>query len=278
MRTYISIVIPCKDDRRILECVKSIDYRYVSIEIVLNGATKEFTKWIQNKTNGNKHIAIHSLSKPNLSWALEYGTQHAKHNLVLYMDSDCRFEKGAIEFFANMCRKYDMSTNVLKGEVIFAKGKSYLSSVISKSREHHTAEILTAYKPPLLISKEILPKIGGYAFNKKLIWREDSDLDNRIRMANINILPVKNGIIHHHVISLKTDLRSTFRYGVGLAIANILKIKLTEVPRSAFSTFKSKGLIVATYMLFRNRVYNAGYIYARIRLLSRSYLYEKTNR
>jgi GT2 family glycosyltransferase len=129
-----------------------------------------------------------------------------------------------------------------------------------------------------MISKLILNNIGGYAFNKKLIWREDSDLDNRIRVAGINIIHVPCGVIYHHVISLKTDLRSTFRYGVGLAIANALDIKLTEVPRSTASAFKSKGVIVALYMLFRNRVYNAGYIYARVRLLSKAYLDEKINR
>lgn len=153
-----------------------------------------------------------------------------------------------------------------------------MSRVISESRTHHTAEVLTAYKPPLMISKQILQKIGGYAFNIKLIWREDSDLDNRIRNAGIAIVHVPQGVIYHHTISLKTDLRSTFRYGIGLAIANVLGIKLTEVPRSTASAFKSKGAVVALYMLFRNRVYDAGYVYARARLLSKGYLEGKINR
>lgn len=280
MKPFLSIVIPCKDDRRIVECLKSIDYPNASIEIVLNGATAQFSKWLDTKIKDYKYttVIVHSLPKPNLSWALEYGTRHSKYDLVLYMDSDCRFKKGAINGFLETSKKYNVSQNVFKGEVVFEKGKTYLSHIIAASRSYHTAETLTAYKPPLMISKEILPKIGGYAFNKKLIWREDSDLDNRVRTAKIAIIPVNDGIIYHRAISLKTDLRSTFRYGIGLAIANVLKIKLTEVPRSTCGALRSKGVIVALYMLFRNRVYDAGYIYARIRLMSKKYLHEKISR
>jgi glycosyltransferase involved in cell wall biosynthesis len=274
----ISIVIPCKDDPEIMNCIRSIDYSNADIEIILNGTPESFYSWLVKELKSFKKVHIHRLPKPNLSWALEYGTQHAKNDLVLYMDSDCRFKKGAVQAFAEMVIKHDPSKNVFKGDVVFEEGHTYLSRVISESRTHHTAEVLTAYKPPLMVSKAILPKIGGYAFNVKLIWREDSDLDNRIRQASINILHVPAGVIYHHTISLKTDLRSTFRYGIGLAIANVLHIKLTEVPRSTASAFKSKGLVVALYMLCRNRIYDAGYVYARVRLLSKAYLDGKVNR
>ncbi len=278
MNTPISIIIPCKDDPEILDCVRSIDYHNAEISIVLNGTPDDFYEWLSGEVQGDARVAMHRLPRPNLAWALEFGTQHAKHDLIVYMDSDCRFEKGALQVFVDTAERYDVAMNVFKGDVIFEEGGSYLSRVISESRTHHTAEVLTAYKPPLMISKQILQKIGGYAFNIKLIWREDSDLDNRIRNAGIVIVHVPQGVIYHHTISLKTDLRSTFRYGIGLAIANVLGIKLTEVPRSTASAFKSKGAVVALYMLFRNRVYDAGYVYARARLLSKGYLEGKINR
>jgi len=278
LTTPISIVIPCKDDSEIMNCIRSIDYTYAHIEIVLNGAPDTFKQWLKNSVSNRKNVTIHELPKANLAWALEYGTQNAQHDLVLYMDSDCRFEPGAVQSFVEVSAKLNPSFNVFKGDVIFEDGKTHISKIISESRAHHTTEVLTAYKPPLMISKSILSKIGGYAFNAKLIWREDSDLDNRIRQASIHINHVPKVIIYHHTISLKTDLRSTFRYGIGLAIANVLGIKLTEVPRSTVSAFKSKGYIVALYMLFRNRIYNFGYIYGRMRLLSKDYLDGKINR
>lgn len=283
MKTAISIIIPCKDDPEILQCIQSIDYEPALIEVVFNGSPRKFINWVKiaTKKDGlkqNRTIIFHELSRPNLALALEHGTQHAKHEFVLYMDSDCRFHAGAIQRFLDIAKKHDSSKNVFKGEVIFEAGPKRIDSIIAASRTHHTTEVLTAYKPPLMISKKILPAIGGYAFNEKLIWREDSDLDNRIREAGITILPVSGGLIDHHVITLKTDIRSTYRYGIGLAIAHVLRIKLTEVPRSTASAFRSKGAIVALYMLFRNRVYDAGYIYARIRLLSPRYLDDKIAR
>lgn len=277
--TPLSIIIPCKDDPEVIECIKSIDYGPAVAEVVFNGSPKKFIRWVKKETKEQGFSVIfHELAKPNLALALEYGTQHAQHDLILYMDSDCRFHPGAVQRFIAIAEKHDVSSHVFKGEVIFEPGTSYLSRIIASSRSHHTAEVLTAYKPPLMVSKRILPSIGGYAFNERLIWREDSDLDNRIREAGIAITPVPGGLINHHTINLKTDLRSTFRYGIGLAIANALRIKLTEVPRSTMSAYRSKGVVVALYMLFRNRVYDAGYVYARLRLLSAKYLNDKVVR
>ncbi len=177
------------------------------------------------------------------------------------MDSDCLFENGAIANFYQSMIKGSPEKEVFKGKVIFDDSGNLISKIIAKSRQHNTAEMLTAYKPPLALSKKIVDKTGGYFFNKKLIWREDADLDNRLRIAGIKIRPVPGGVIHHGALDLKTDLRSTFRYGIGGAIAKSLNIRLTDVPRSFWSTFKSQGYLPALYMLFINRFYTAGYYY-----------------
>ena len=264
----ITVVIPCKDDPLIIRCVASINEKH-NIVIVFNGSSNEFIRETKNNLFHRKNIKYVVLKEANLSWALESGTRASETDLILYLYSDCVFEKNAIDSFSSAVRKpYE---EVYKGEVVFAAGKNFIENVIAKSRTHHTAEVLTAYKPPLLISKKILEKIGGYAFDRRLIWREDSDLDNRIRVAGIKIISVPKGVIYHKSIDLKTDLRSTFRYGTGLAIANALKIRLTEVPRSVWSTFKSQGLLPALYMIFRNRVYDLGYWFTRLKILTGYY-------
>lgn len=265
----ITVVIPCKDDREIKRCILSIDPATCEVFVIFNGAKEEFVEEITDfmqKAVPNLEYRFQILEKPNLAKALEVGTKNSKSELVLYMDSDCTFEQGCIDAFLFEAAQRDMSNCVLKGKIFFDPGDTWLENIIANSRTHHTADVLTAYKPPLLISKRILPKIGGYAFDTRLIWREDSDLDNRIRQAGIQIVPVESGIIHHGKITLKTDLRSTFRYGIGLAIADRLQIKLTEVPRSTKSAFQRKGLKTAIYMLFRNRIYDLGYIYAMIQM------------
>lgn len=264
----LSIVIPCKDDIKVLRCIDSIDEK-VEIVIVFNGSKPDFINKVKIVTNNKPSLNVKFMILPeaNLSWALQTGVSNSTYDWVLFIDSDCTFEKGAIKSFYNTMLKGNPSKEVYKGEIVFRNSKSFTSKIIAESRQHHTAEKLTAYKPPLAVSKKIEGKIGGYFFDKRLRWREDSNLDNRIRMASVNIIPVPNGLIYHGSIPLKTDLRSTFRYGIGGAIADNLGIKLTEVPRSFRSTIQSKGVYPALYMLFRNRFYTAGYIYQRLKIL-----------
>lgn len=254
----LSIVIPCKNDRLLFESVGSIKSTDVEIIIVFNGTDEKFVREVQKYFDSDKRVRIIILENPNLAWALETGTRVAKSDWILFNDSDCIFGNGSVEAFIKSAKSHDLSSCVLKGDVIFAKSDSIIGNIIADSRTHHTAEVLTAYKPPLLVSKKILPRIGGYFFDSRLIWREDSDLDNRVRNAGIAIKPVEGGVIYHKCLDLKSDLRSTYRYGMGLALAQIMKIKLTEVPRSTFSTFKSKGLLPALYMSIRNRIYQIG--------------------
>lgn len=259
----LTIVIPCKDDLKISNCLSSIDSQ-VEIVVVFNGSTKEYINFVKKVGEANRlNMRTIELDKSNLALALEKGTWTAHNDWVLYMDSDCKFEKKAIESFYEAMVNGDPSKEVYKGKVIFVKSTSWISKIIARSRQHHTAEELTAYKPPLSVSKKIADKIGGHFFNEKLIWREDADLDNRLREAKVKIKFIPKGIIYHGALTLKTDLRSTFRYGVGGAIAKSLDIKLTDVPRSFWSTLRSQGTTPALYMLFRNRFYTAGYYYQR---------------
>ena len=203
IRSKITVLIPVKDDPKTIKCVASIDAE-AHIVIVFNGAKQDFVHSIKDSLK-SRDIDYHELPHPNLSWALEYGIRHAPSNLVLMMDSDCEFVPGAIESFYDIAEKYDTKSNVFKGDVIFQKGNSYMSKVIAKSRFHHTAEVLTAYKPPLLVDKRIRNMIGGYFFDDRLVWREDSDFDNRIRQAGIGIIPVEAGKIKHGSCLLYTS-------------------------------------------------------------------------
>lgn len=258
----VSIVVPCKDDARVVDMAKTVDYPAAEVLVVFNGSTPRF----QDETMRQLRLLplrIRAVSLPhaNLAAALERGTREACYDLVLYMDSDCLFAEGTVQRFVKAAEHGEATLGVFKGEVLFDAGPTRISTTIAKTRAHHTSEKLTAYKPPLLLPKRILEHIGGYAFDERLLWREDSDLDWRIRQAGIAIVAVEGAVILHGPLHLKADLRSAFRYGIGLARARRLHIHLTEVPRSVASTWKSKGLTAALYMLVRNSVYNAGTAY-----------------
>lgn len=257
----ISVIIPCHDDTRLRQCLASIDDTDVEVVISLNGSTPEIEEIADDFARHHPRTMIIKSAEPNLAAALEAGSVRASSNTLLYMDSDCRFVPGAISVFKNAARVHP----VVKGAIVF-ESNSRMSRIIARSREHHTAEVITAYKPPLAIHTAIRERIGGYYFDERLRWREDSDLDYRIRKARIPIAYEPHAVIVHPPLTLKQDFVSAYRYGVGLARAEWYGIALTEVPRSVMSTLRSKGLIAATYMVFRNRAYNLGTVSEKRRL------------
>jgi len=249
----LSIVIPCRDDARIEACLKSID-EDLEIVISLNGSSLQVER-IVSEHAARKHLVIIRSSIPNLAAALQAGSLAASSEAILYMDSDCQFLPGTIRRFRDALKHY----KVVKGQIIF-QSDSWLTAIIAQSREHHTAEQVTAYKPPLAINRSIKEQIGGYFFDSRLFWREDSDLDYRIRKAGIPIYMEKEAAITHPPLRLWQDLRSAYRYGVGLVRAEFFNIHLTEVPRSVLSTYQSKGMMPAFYMCLRNAIYVCGEI------------------
>ncbi len=249
----MSVIIPCYDDIRIAHCLTSIDDLDVEVVFSLNGRSPPVDRIVEDWARHYRRTTIVRLAEPNLADALECGSLAAREARLLFMDSDCRFAPGALALLKAVSERYE----VVKGHVVF-ENDSMLSKVIARSREHHTAEVLTAYKPPLVVHRTIRERIGGYFFDRRLRWREDSDLDARIRKAGIQITGEPKAMIFHPPLRPYEDLRSAFRYGTGLARARWLGVELTEVPRSVLSTLRSKGVAPAAYMCVRNMVYQCG--------------------
>jgi hypothetical protein len=138
--------------------------------------------------------------------------------------------------------------------------------VIARSRHQHTSRRLSAYKPPLAFSKRLATRVGGYFFDRRMRWKEDADLDRRVREAGVEILPVEGCVIDHGPLSIRADLRSNFRYGVGAALAEHLEIDLPAPARSLGETLGNEGWSVVTYMALANQVRSAGRLTTHLRL------------
>jgi glycosyltransferase involved in cell wall biosynthesis len=253
----LTIVIPCKDDPCLLDCIDSIDLD-CEVLVVINGSSEAYIAEMKPELNKRK-VRMECLPEPNLAKALEYGVWAASYDAILFMDSDCRFESGAIAKLLEARSKGDPLQQVFKGFVCFDEGDTWLSSIIAKSRHRHTAAPKTAYKPPLLVDRRLAPKIGGYFFDARLRWKEDSDLDWRLRTAGCEIVIVPEACIQHTALSLQADLRSNFRYGIGAALGEILEIPLTPPQRSVSNTLIQDGIAVALYMALANLVRSLGY-------------------
>jgi glycosyltransferase involved in cell wall biosynthesis len=258
----LSIVVPCSGDARLEGCLASIDAPDAEVVLSLNGATRQVSRIARRFAASRPRVVVVELPRPNLAEALEAGCRAAAGDRLLFMDSDCRFTRGAI-------RRMDAAADehaVVKGHIVF-ESDSVTSRVIARTREHHTADVLTAYKPPLLLHASLVGRIGGYFFDARLRWREDSDLDARIRRAGIPIHGEPAAVIHHPALTVVEDCRSAFRYGVGLARARRLRVTLTEVPRSVLSTARRKGLLAGVYMCLRNACYHLGTLIEWARML-----------
>ena len=259
----LSIIIPCRDDPKLAECVHSID-EDVEILVVLNGSPPEFTRAIE-QINDDR-IRIQTLARPNLSRALEVGIRAARYDHVLLMDSDCVFAPGAISQVDAALAANQPSHQVYKGRVVFDQGKSYASALVARSRTERMAGPLNAFKPPLAFSREIMEALGGYFFDPRLIWKEDADFNQRVRRAGIGIVGVDGCIIHHAALSMTRDLKSSFNYGVGEAIARRFKIPTGSPRRSVVHALKTQGIPAAAYLLVANVVRRAGLTFAQARL------------
>lgn len=259
----LTIVIPCRDDARIVRCVGSIDAE-AEILVVLNGSPAGFADVLRREAGARVRIA--TLASPNASRAMEHGIGAASCDRVLLMDSDCVFEAGAVAAIERAFEAGSPDEEVYKGRIVFDPGSARSGALVARSRSQRMGHVTKAYKPPLAFSRRLRDRLGGYFFDSRLVWKEDADLDYRVRRAGIRIVPVEGCVIHHAPLSLGTDLTNSFRYGVGAAIARHLRVPLSKPRRSVLESLRRHGAEAALYMLVANLVRSAGYSYGRARL------------
>lgn len=248
----VTIVIPCADDIRIKTCLDSINEKVETI-VVLNGATNKVREIV--KSHKVKTVEI---PERNLAKALNVGIAKSKNKKVIFMDADCRFERGAIRKLYQGLSNYD----VVKGKVIF-ESNNFVSKIIAKVREYSYYDTPKPYNPFLGINKRIKGQIAGYFFDDNIHWTEDADMNTRLKEANIKVNYVFKARVFHPPLSLKHDLRSAFRYGIGKRIrvetgkANSIGTHFGKVIDIAIK----KGFWAGIYYFIWNTSYALGYLY-----------------
>lgn len=248
----LSIIIPCADDARIKYCLDSIDEE-VEVVVVLNGASKE-VKQIVSEYNIKKVI----VSERNLPKALNAGIENSKYKHVLFMDADCVFERGAIrKLLGGMGESY-----LAKGNVIFQRN-NFTSEIIAKVREYLTSDPPRPYNPFLCMRKDIKKQIDNYYFDNDIHWTEDADLNVRVTRAGIKVKYVMSAKIFHPPLTMKYDLKSSFRYGIGkrIRIEKGIAKGLGSFFRNIPDVISKKGIFPGIYLFIWNCFYTAGFIY-----------------
>jgi|SRR3989338_8951952 len=251
----LSIVIPVHDDVRIERCVRSIDEN-VEIVIAVDRPTEEVSGIV-------KKLGVKSVDVPeqNLGICYNAGMDAATHELVLFMDSDCIFDQGAI---AKMhAGKQTNPEALVRGQVVFQQN-SLQSRITKSAREVTTANVPYAFIPPLLIDKNVFQRINdGYRFAEDVGWCVDYEFELRRTKAEVPLIHQTDARIFHDPISIKSDLRSAFKYGTGKRKRHKRtgeKVNFLEVLREPILRgFREAGPVTGLYLVLWKSALYSGY-------------------
>lgn len=249
----LTLVICVCDDIRIINTLNSINYD-VEVILVLNGSPKEFLKEIKKyQKKSNLEIKIIQIPEKNLSKARNIGVINAKHNKVVFYDSDTVIVGKALELYNEYLDKYLL----VDGKVMF-KNNGFQSKTISVLRSMGLPGY--ALCPSIGINKKI-KKYIKYYFDEDIKWIEDSELNIRAKKQNIEVGIIEELTCIHDNLTFKQDLKSAFRYGTGVKTAarkNLHKKRPTANWNLIIPCFK-ENTFSGIYCIIWNLVYCVGY-------------------
>lgn len=256
-----TIIIPVKNDRRVLDCVASID-QPCPVLVVVNGSPRLFFE-LAKRTLFN--CCVVTCPQAGLGRAYNYGLDLCTTEYAILMDADCVFSEGTIQRLIDGFRSAPLS----KGRVVF-RYSSLLSKFIAKYREHHTSDWINAYSPPLGLSRSLVKHFLGSFFDDGLEWAEDLDFDFRVQEKGIRIAYDPDAIVYHPPLRIAQDLQAAKCYGQGYAQG----VKRGIFPKPEVKTFEKrfisearhmynvahiKGFGTALYSLIWRQYYRAGF-------------------
>jgi glycosyltransferase involved in cell wall biosynthesis len=262
----LSIIIPVCSDRRVFDCIRSIDVD-AEVIVVLNGNYDPFIEKNLKKYNVKvlKMDGNFSFSK-----FYNFGIKNSNGSRIFFLDSDSEIAKGSLKQLYEKTKEYP----IVKGDVRFTYN-SFWSKIIAKAREFTTRDVPDFYIPGPMFTRKVFDK-AGY-FNEYISWTSPTELFIRIEEAKIKKCRVPIDVIIHPPLNFKEDLESGFGYGLGRGERYVSsKIKnlppfFKECKWHLIDGSRKKGFLVGTYLLFWYFIFTLGFIKAKIKY----YLFER---
>jgi hypothetical protein len=265
----LSIIIKCKEDWRIIDCIKSIDE---DVEIIVS--MTQFPEMEEMLNNLNVKCVIGPSG--NIGRGTNIGIQVSTKSHFVIMDSDSVFSPGAIRLLFNALRNGNL---VVKPKILYQTNqKIYGSGIVAEYRDfinNHT--IIRALTPGIGLSRNLENQLG-YFFHDKVPYTEDAELNSRLSRNNIPITFIPDAIVYHTPVTMAYDLGSAYRLGfgerLGVEFANrfpkenirnyFKRLIRGEQVRYFRDVKRCKGWIVAFYMVLWSVYYYFGYYYQQI--------------
>ncbi|MHC1709805.1 MAG: glycosyltransferase family 2 protein [Methanomassiliicoccales archaeon] len=203
-----SVIIRCKDDWRVLKCIDSLDEDVETIVALVHNED------LESELRG-RDIRFVNCRPGNLSVTSNLGISNASCSKVIITDSDTTFEPGCLKAMFSLLDERP----VVRASMRFNRSPHVpFSEMLAEARDYVNALPL-AFTPGLGLRKDMIDKVGGFAFNEQVPFAVDADLNYRIKAAGIDIGFVRESVIHD-IEHVSHDLRAASRIGKGCAISS----------------------------------------------------------
>jgi len=263
----LSIIIPVSNDARLNNCLESI-VENTEVVVVLNQPSKEI-QFLLNKWQNKKKpftLKVCEIDEKNLAKARNEGVRQSKYDSLLFIDSDCTFDRKLLHLMYKELKGFDL----VKGKLCFQSNG--LWSNITKKRwdsfYNNFQNRTYFFTPNLAIKKSIFEKLG--MFDESFIYSEDFEFNYRTNDKSLRTKYEPNAVVYHPPIDFITDNRSHFRYGMGFYLLDkkyethhglkqvYSRFSLTRLVRKKDLGITTRSMVVGTSML-------AGYVYATLK-------------
>lgn len=253
----VTIAILCSKDHLIRKCLASIPQN-VPIIVMLNNPDE----YVERVVKRDKRVIAYRFDESNLGLLRQMAIEYCKTPGIFFMDSDCVLTRQTVKYVERELNHYEAVSVPMRYRYYNLETK-----VVSMCRRFTTPDEMLFM--PAAFRIDVQDKIGGYLFDRRLAWGEDSD--QRVRLKNANIpFGISKGYVLHKPLTVKEDARSAYRLGKGTYIQvkygvakprNFLRdLSIIKELRMALECACEQGIMPGIYHLFIWRTaYKYGY-------------------
>jgi len=201
----VTVAVVCSTDLRLADCLDSIPGN-VSAVVVLNFPSRATIAIAARRPN----TLVLRCDERNLGKLRQLAVEQAGTEGILFLDSDCILEPRTVEIVR---AELDMADAVTVPMRYASTG--YLSGLIARCRSYTTPE--AGFFVPTAFRVAVGDRIGGYIYDARLEWGEDTEPLPRLQAAGADVA-VSEGIVWHRPLSPLEDMRSVRSLGRGRRI------------------------------------------------------------
>jgi|GEM_PF-4265904 len=237
----ITVLIRCSNDYRVLDCIASIKLTSPKSPIIVSMTpNKKLLKSIIS--NG---VSCCVVPRYNAAITNNKGLKLVKTKKVIVTDADTVFEKEAINLLDKALEKYD----VVKPRLVFrSEANSSYFSPVANLRTFFNDNSQKMYIPGLAFNLNVKSKIGGYYFDERIAWGEDSDFSDRVEKSKLRTKVIKKAILYHPSVDMSHDLADAFLIGLKKDDKDFINKRIVSKRIKFFRKLVGKGYGFPTFI------------------------------